>query len=258
MNTWTVKLLGEFQLKDSSNVTKNLASTEATKLLAYLLYFHQRSHPCVQLAETLWPHLTLSERRKAFQAALNSLKEPFSTAKEPVIVCHDNKLKLNIRHFNVDILEIKTLIHQARNSDDPQQQLIYLQQAIQRDYGTLLSRFEDDWIIAERRHLHSVYLAVLHQLIKSCLQLKKLSAATAYAQLAVNIEPYNERTHLDLIKVYMARGYQSSAQHQYAELQRIFNEDLRQPISQTATELIQKLGLHPATATLVQSCSDGK
>ena len=250
MSTWTVKLLGEFQIKDSTNVTKSLTTPEAIRLLAYLLYFHQQTHPCVKLAEILWPDVSLEERRQRLQIALNALSQEFFTAKEPVIICQGNKLKLNIRHFDVDILNVKTLIQQANHCSTPQQKLIYLQQVIQQDYGIFLSQFEDNWILSERQHLHTLYLAVLHQLFKVCLQLRKLSAATAYAHLAVSTEPYSERTHLDLIKVYVARGYYASAKQQYEELKHIFNQELKRPVSKFSTDLVQKLGLHQTTVVV--------
>ncbi|MEM8613114.1 MAG: hypothetical protein AAGF93_13925, partial [Cyanobacteria bacterium P01_H01_bin.105] len=158
MTTWTVKLLGRFQLKDASNTPQPIRNQDAIKLLAYLLYFHQRSHACNQVAEVLWPHLDEVRRRNLFQKSLKLLYRQFSIAENSVITCQDGRLSLDIRYFNVDIISIKALIQQARSCSEPRQRLGYLMSIIQRDYGLLLSQFEDDWIVSERLHLHALYL----------------------------------------------------------------------------------------------------
>lgn len=251
MNIWTVKLLGRFQLKDSVKGIQVFLDQDATKLLTYLLYFHQRPHGCDQLANMLWPQLDLEQRKQVFQASLTSLQTVLTTTEGPVIQCQDNQLKLDIRYFSIDLLHIRKLIQQVNACTEPQQQLHYLKEIVQRDYGTLLNQFEENWIVLERRRWHALYIATLHQLVESCLQLKKLSAATAYAHLAVNTEPHSEQTHLDLIKTYVARGYHSSAQRQYSELTRIFNQDLKRSVSKVTDELMKKLGLCQATLTVL-------
>ncbi|ESA34050.1 transcriptional activator family -like protein [Leptolyngbya sp. Heron Island J] len=69
MATWIVKLLGQFQLKDAADTMQPLHNQDAVRLLAYLLYFHQRSHSYNQVVEVLWPHLDTIKRRNVFQTS---------------------------------------------------------------------------------------------------------------------------------------------------------------------------------------------
>lgn len=243
MILWTVDLLGMFRVKDATNATRSFQTEDEMKLLVYLLYFNQRPHLNKRITDMLWPSLGPEQRHSIFHTSLNRLQQQFSTQEGSAILCRGDKVKVDIRYFSVDILRIKMSIQQANQCQNVQRRLSYLEKIVQKDYGTLLSQFDDGWLVSERLQWHTLYLTVLHRLVVTCLELKRTSAATAYAQLAVNIAPYSERTHLDLIKAYIARGHAASAQRHYLEAKRIFNQDLKKTISPIADELMQRTDL---------------
>ncbi|MFG6099932.1 BTAD domain-containing putative transcriptional regulator [Leptothoe sp. ISB3NOV94-8A] len=251
MSIWTLQLLGQFQVKNYAGVIQSFRTQKTAKLLAFLVYFYKTRHSREQLVDMLWPENSPENGRNSLRVSLHSLRQKLSTSQDEIIISNGDTVQINAQYFITDTWQISTLLNEAKNYTDSRQRLKILEKVVQRDYGTFLSQYDDDWIMPERHYWQTIYLDTLHQLVDSCLELNELTAASAYAHLAVKADSYAEQAHADLIRTYMAMGRPIAARSQYQELKRIFQQELNLPISDFIRDIAKQFGLCNGYMTLL-------
>ncbi|ESA34047.1 atp-dependent transcriptional regulator [Leptolyngbya sp. Heron Island J] len=243
MSLWTVQLLGQFQLKDPAGITQPFRTQKTAKLLAFLVFFHEKSHSREQLADMLWPESPPERARNSLRVSLYSLRQQLSLQKNEVLFCNSDTVQINSQYFTVDTWQIEALLSQAKNCTKAHQRLSYLEKIVQRDYGLFLQQYDDHWITSERYYWQTIYLDTLHQLVDEFLEIGQYTVAAAYAQMAIKADPYAEQAHVDLMRAHVAMGRPVAARQQYLELKRLFQKELNLPLSDFVYDIAKKLGL---------------
>lgn len=254
MNLWTVQLLGQFQLKDSAGVTQTFRTQKTAKLLAFLVFFHQKSHSRDLLADMLWPESAPDKGRNSLRVALYSLRQQLSienVENNEVLICSSDTVQINSTYFTVDTWQIDDLLTHAKHCTNARQRLNYLEQIVQRNYGLFLQQYDDNWVMAERYYWQTLYLDTLHQLVNAFLELQQFTVAAAYAQMAVKADPYAEQAHVDVMRAQVAMGRPVAARQQYLELKRLFRQELNLPLSDFVCDIAKQFGLCNGSLTFL-------
>ena len=102
----------------------------------------------------------------------------------------------------------------------------------------LLPGWYDDWVIAEREHLHQLRVQALEVLAERLTRAGAPARALTVAYAAVRSEPLRESAHRAVIRAHLAQGNTASAMEQYEECCRLLVTEIGAPPSRQLDELV--------------------
>jgi DNA-binding SARP family transcriptional activator len=219
---FVVRLFGKMEVCNRDCASPLILDSQGKALLGYLI-LQRRSVTRDQLIEALWRAQSSRTVQHRLNTALWRLRR--SLANHPQIVLHTKQIcSVAIEpaaEGAVDVLDFERLTRVVlrRPSGAPavleQADITDLEQALSLYRGELLDEFYDEWVLAERRRYHDLYLACLTTLSRHyrCAGLYQRAAQLCEARL--ESDPLCEEAHLGLIEIYWAEGQRSSALRQY-------------------------------------------
>jgi len=157
---WQIQMLGRLSARRGDRVVTRFASSRTAALLARLAFFPQRAHPREELIDLLWPNGDLDTCRPRLRVVLASLRrqlEPPDIAPGSVLVADRNTLRLHPDACHSDVAGFEAALRAATRALSPEEKRAALDQAIALYTGEFLPGFYDEWIVAERERLESLY-----------------------------------------------------------------------------------------------------
>lgn len=233
--------------------------TEKVKLLFYyLVLFHRTVHIRAYLVGTFWGDCPEPRARHSFSTALWRLRswlEPLEQAGIPFLMADEGQVGFNpsstfwldTREFEDCCIRARTLQHTA-----PSQAAVLAQQAITFYQGDLLQGCYADWCLAEREHLHQLYLDALTQLLAYHGSHSDYTQAINMAIRILHEDPLREEIQRELIKLYVLNHQTGQAIEQYCQFQILLRRELGiEPLPETRRLFGQVLegekGMHDAS-----------
>src|SRR5262249_20241303 len=128
--------------------------------------------------------------------------------------------------FTTDVAEFQEALQAAAATSEATERPRWLQRAVELYGGELLPGHDEEWILTERQHLLSLFVAALRRLAAHHEQRHEWDAALACARRAVTADPLEEEAHRDLLRVLAAAGHPASALRHLRELERLFAREL--------------------------------
>jgi DNA-binding SARP family transcriptional activator len=204
---------------------RNLHSFDAGKvqeLLCYLVLY-RKPHARETLAGLLWGDSSTAQAKKYLRQALWQLQAGLETNLGPldqrlalveadwVGLNPDLNLWLDVAEFEKVAAPLNRRSHQQFNSEDA----LNLENAIRLYQGDLLQGCYQEWCLYERERLQNIYLATLDRLIGYCEAHDLFEQGLSYATEALRFDPARERTHGQLMRLYLAAGDRTAALRQY-------------------------------------------
>jgi WD40 repeat protein/DNA-binding SARP family transcriptional activator len=223
-----LSLLGPFQVTRDGKPVTDFKSDKVRALLAYLAAEAGRPHRRETLAGLLWPDWPDREARSNLRYTLFDLRRAIGDreAEPPFLhIIHDT-LQFNVASDHwLDVAEFATLIGSGERPT--------LERAVALYRGSFLEGFSvvdaapfEEWAVLKREHLGREMLAALHRLAAAHEALGEYDSAAAYARRQVDLEPWNEEAHQDLMRLLALRGQRSAALAQYETCRRLLAEEL--------------------------------
>src|SRR5574341_1169996 len=247
MTALKISVLGPFQVTWGKEILKGFESNKVRALLAYLAVEMNRPHHREALAELLWPESPLQSALAKLRYALADLRKVIGDgkAKPPYLLISRESLQFNaMSNYELDIAAFKEFI----KTNDPEN----LKQAVALYRGDFLEGFPsiesdsfEEWMIIKREQFERQVIEALHLLTDHHEQRGEYQRALPFAHRQIELEPWLEEAHQQLMRVLALDGQRGAALAQYEACKQI---------------LANELNVEPSreTARLYESIRDGK
>ncbi len=230
MGRLTFFFLGAFQVVRGHQPLTGFESGKVRALLAYLVLEQERPHTRDELAGLLWPDFPNKTARKNLRQALNNLRQTLGDADASPSYLHigGDFIQWNVASdFWVDTAVFRQLL--AACADHPHRHPVRCrscadrrQQAVALYRGDLLAHFFlsdsqtfEEWLLWQREGLHRQVMPALEQLAAYFEENEQLEQAQRYAARQLELEPWREEAHRQLMRTLAAAGQRSAALAQY-------------------------------------------
>ncbi len=241
---WRVEMFGGLRVVQSDRTITRFQTQKTRALLAYLALNLKTAHSREVLAEMLWPGGDPVAVRNRLNQAVSSLRrqlEPANIVYGSVLVTDQRTIRLNPESIVTDIDEFQRHIHRAEVEGSDSDRKIFLRKAVDLYSGEFLVGFYADWTAMEQLRLSDMYSNALYDLLDISRETGDTELAIRSANLLLKLDPADEGTHCDLMRIYLDAGRYSAARRQYEELARVLAAEETTP-SDEAVTLNQEAG----------------
>jgi predicted ATPase/class 3 adenylate cyclase len=234
-------LLGSFQaLLDGEPVT-GFESDKVRALLAFLAVEADRAHRRQSLAGLLWSAWPEAGARRNLSRALANLRSAIGdrAASPPYLLITRDTIQWD------GTSDSWTDVHALRTWTDAS---AHLQRAVDLYRGSFLEGFSlrdsaafEDWVVLTRERLQRRASGALHRLVEDCEDRGEYEHACGYARRRVELEPWREDVHCQIMRLLALSGQRMAALNQYETCCRALRAELDvQPSSET-TRLYEQI-----------------
>ena len=256
-----IQLLGTIQVILDGNPLTGFATDKARALLAYLAL--ESAHPQRRdtLATLLWPDQPESKARQSLRQTLLYLRQALSDDDQcaaPFLLVDRDTVQLNpAGDYRLDVAEFQTLraacqshAHRRRESCLPclrrmaQMADLYRGDFLEHFFVSDSTLFEE-WATLKREWLHREAIETLFALTDYYTRRGELARARQAAWRQVELEPWREEAHRQLMRLLAMEGERSAALAQYETCRRILAQELGvEPMAET-TALYERIKSAP-------------
>jgi len=261
--------LGPLQITLGDNPVAGFASDKARALLAYLVIEADRPHPRESLAGLLWPEFPEERARQSLSQALSNVRHVIGDRDEHQVVPFLDITRQALR-FNpasdywLDVERFTALPDLRTLMTDPHQALRRLEEAAAVYRGAFLEGLSfgdspafEEWMLIQREHLHRLMQHTLTRLVAGYTQQGNLDRALDYAWRQVDLDPWREEAHRQVMRLLAQTGQRAAALAHYTTCCAILRKDLDvDPEAETVSlyETIKRgtVKVHAGRATTLQ------
>lgn len=255
----TLSLLGPKKILLDDKPVRAFTYNKAVALLAYLAVEAGVPHSRQELVGLLWPELPTAAALTNLRQVLADLRQVIGdeTTAPPFLLITRESIQLNAGG-EID-LDTATFLHTLSSCEAHRHRHIdrcricqaRLETAMALYRGDFLSGFSiesaapfEDWVAYRREQYHQRAQQMLVYLVNYQLRCHNDDKAQRYLHRQVELEPWNEGAHQQLMRLYSRNGHRSSALIQFENCQRILRAELG-------------VGPSPLTQTLYAQIRDG-
>ncbi|MEJ2737833.1 MAG: BTAD domain-containing putative transcriptional regulator, partial [Anaerolineae bacterium] len=243
----SVRMLGSLQITVDGTPLTGFESDKERVLLAYLVEESQQPHRREKLAGLLWPERTEAAARSNLRRVLSNLRRLLGdrTPSGPAFLLVTGQ---TVR-FNpacnawVDSLTFARLLRPLRQQPSTQ-----LEEAIRLYQGDFLEGFSvadspacEEWMILCRERYQRLMMEALHRLVEEYERQGNFERALELAWRQLDLEPWWEEAHRQLIRLLALSGRRSEALAQYAKCRRVLAEELDAEPAPETTGLYEQI-----------------
>jgi DNA-binding SARP family transcriptional activator len=245
----TLRVLGDFQVSMDDVPIQSFESDKVRALLAYVAVEADRAHTREALIGLLWPDATEDAARHNLRQALFNLRIALGDhmAKPPYLLISRHSIQFNRESdFWLDFCQFKETFEIWQKNRDQEtwhssSSVLRLEEMVNLYRGVFLQHFYvadstafEDWIVLNRETSRQQMLEVLICLANGRELRGDLNGARRYAVRQLELDPWREEAHYQLMRVLALNGQRSDALAQYETCKRILSEELGvEPSSQT-------------------------
>ncbi len=252
----SLNVFGSFQVFIDGVPVTSFATDKVQALLAYLAVEGGQSHRRETLVGLLWPDYPEQDARHNLRQALFNLRQVLGdhTAKPPYLFITRDAIQFNPESdASLDLAQFNAHFSTWQRSGEP----------VEKDYSVLLGSLEtmvrlyrgeflqhfsiedsavfEEWKLAQRETQHQHVMDALAYLTNAYEGQGNFRAAQQYAERQLELDPWREEAHYQLIRVFACDGKRSQALAQYEICQRVLQEELGVEPSPKTRELCEQI-----------------
>ncbi len=233
----SLMLLGPLQVRLDGRPVSGFESDKVRALLAYLALEADRPHRRNVLAGLLWPERAERSAHLSLNQALSNLRQAIGDRSAPVLRITAESIQFDrASDTDLDVASFSELIaaceqHRHRHAETCRSCAQRLQQAVEWYQGDFLASFFladsaafEEWVLLKREDLHRRALAALAQLADYHERHGENALAERYTRRQLELDPWREASHRQLMRLLVASGERSAALVQYATCRRVLAE----------------------------------
>lgn len=251
-----IKLLGTFQATIDGELLTGFRSDKTRALLVYLALERARPHRRNWLATLLWGDYDDRSARRSLSSALANLRHLLAPLGATVTLQADRNdvwLEEHVDAVAVDVIALRQLLaftetHTHRSLIHCETCIEQLVQANDLYKGPFLpgltftdSPVFDEWQRTQQEVLHQQALRALDALSAHHLIVGRYGQAETYARRQINLQPWYEEAHRQLMWALAGAGQRNAALAQYEICRGILAEDLKVEPEERTRELYQRI-----------------
>ena len=252
----TVSVLGEMQVLIDDVPIQSFESDKVRALLAYLVVEADRSHPREALIGLLWPDSPEEAARHNLRQALFNLRLVLGDhmAKPPYLLITRSEIRFNREsNYWLDLDQFNDAFYaweksRSRENVDPAMLVPQLEEMVKLYLGEFLQHFyiEDstefeDWIVVQRETSRQHVMDALTYLANEFERRGDFQTARRYASRQLELDPWREEAHYQIMRVLALDGQRSTALAQYETCKRVLAEELGVAPAPETTALYEQI-----------------
>ena len=254
MSFLTLIVLGEFQVLNDDSLVSAFESDKVRALLAYLAVEASRSHRRETLIGLLWPDCPEATARHNLSQALFNLRLALGdhTAKPPYLLISRDAIQINWESdYSLDLDRFKACYsawEKGQADVDPSNRFSQLEEMVRLYRGEFLQQFFlgdsaefEVWILVQREALHQRVMGVLTTLANGYEQQGDWGTARRYAMRQLELDPWREEAHCQVMRLLALGGQRSAAIAQYESCRKVLAEELGVDPSSQTRELYEQI-----------------
>lgn len=235
MSKLEMRLLGGLQLSQDGARLVDFSSEKGKALLCYLAVTGQ-SYTRASLAGLLWPESPETHARASLRRVLTEIRKKVP----PCLVTTRQTVAINPdASIWVDAIQCERSLTVAADIEG-------LQEAVALYQGDFLDQFFlpdapafDRWALGQRARLRQMVIEALHTLATHFADRRDYETAVAYVRQSLDIEPWREAGHRELMRFLALSGQRSRALKQYETCCLMLAEELDVEPSAETTALYE-------------------
>lgn len=241
-----IYLLGSFQVTLNSEPLTNFESDKARALLAYLAVESDRPHRREILAGLLWPDTPEGTARTNLRSALANLRQILKDqhTNPPYLLTTRQTIQFNPEGdywLDVDAFQDEAEKYGAKREASQPLHASELSAAVDRYQGQFLAGFYvrdallfEEWALITRESLQRLALNAMHHLTEYCQETGAHEKALQLARHQVELEPYQEAAHQQIMWALVLNGQRNEAIQHYERFKELLEAELGvAPLEQT-------------------------
>ncbi|MFQ5341662.1 MAG: BTAD domain-containing putative transcriptional regulator [Anaerolineae bacterium] len=233
MGHLAIRLLGPLHVTLDGNPVTAFESDKVRALLAYLVVESSRPHRREALAGLLWPEWPERAARANLRRALSNLRKSIGDhrATPPFLRISRQAIQFNrASDAWCDVTAFTALLEPA---EAPERTTCQLEKAVELYRGDFLMGFSigdsaafEEWGLLTREQLQRQALATLHSLATLHEGRGECELALLYAWRRVELAPWQEEAHRQLMRLLALNRQRSAALAQYEACRRALDREL--------------------------------
>jgi TolB-like protein/Flp pilus assembly protein TadD len=232
MDSWSLTLLGGFELRPASGTPADLPGQKDRALLAFLAMAPGSAHSRERLAGLLWSEHGDRQARDSLKQSLMRLRRCLGDADDGLLRADRQSIALERAAANVDVLDFERLVRAGTMEALAEATALYRGDLLE-GLGVRDPAFED-WLLVERQRLRQLFERALTDLMTQALAAGEREKATEAARRLVLVDPLSEAAYRTLMQIH-------ADQNQTAQALKLY-ETLRE-------RLYRDMGVQPEPAT---------
>ena len=248
MEKLDIRLLGPIELKRGANSTLGFESNKVRALIAYLVVESGRPHQRRRLAALLWPEMPESSALSNLRYALSNLRKVIGdrSAQPPFLLITPQTIQFNI-HSNswVDVFLFEGYYTLAQENP---LDFSSLHQAGELYRGRFMEGFSipdsvpfEEWIVVKRERLDRLAYQIFSQLANNHERIGDFEGTLAFAQRQIELDPWREEVHQQIMRCLYYSGQRSAAIAQYETCCQALSVDLGLDPSPDTKQLLMEI-----------------
>lgn len=247
-------LLGAFEAFDPADREIVFRSNRERALLIYLSIENDRPHRRETLASILWPETSDPRAKSNLRVTIHRLRQAVEGVGLDVLDVSRSELRLHPDHpIWTDYGQLcdavtRSQYHKHDDRSSCKECMNELADSIALYRGPFLqgfnledSQFFSEWVLIKQEWLHREMLDALYDLSDFYFLARELERATQFARRQIDLEPWREKAHRQLMRVLAERGERTAAMAQYESCQSTILEELAIEPSPETTELYEQI-----------------
>ncbi|MHB0857878.1 MAG: ATP-binding protein [Anaerolineae bacterium] len=232
-------LLGQLLAKSHQDRVLGLSSRKAQALLAYLATEGARPHYREALSGLLWPEHPDQAARSSLRQAIHALRLAIGddTAATPLLLISRETIQINPEAgfwLDVAVFEGATASSPLQcNSSMLSAHGDVLRSAVALYRGPFLDGLTlgdspafEEWLLLKREQINRRMLLALHLLASFYEESLAYDEALAFARRAIELEPWQEEAHQQVMRILALAGRRGEALIQYRRCRDLMAQDL--------------------------------
>ena len=263
-----VSLLGTLRVLLDEQPVSGFESVKVRALLAYLASHADRPHNREALTGLLWPEQADATARTNLRQALSNLRRAISdqSADPPFLLVSRETVQFNAdADYSVDVARFVNLLdacsrHAHRRPEMCSPCAQRLTDAVQLYRGAFLEGFFvqesvtfEEWVLLQRETLQRRALQALYQLAGYHERRGAYDEAYRYAWRQIEIDPWREEAHCQVMRVLVLRGERTAALAEYETCKRLLAEGLGVEPAEATTALYERIRSAEGDAPIARS-----
>lgn len=252
----SLSLLGTFYVAMGERPLSGFESNKVRALLAYLAVESERPHTRDELAGLLWPDSPDETARRNLRQALNNLRQTLrdAAASPPYLHISRDAIQWNGESdFWLDVAAFERLMracaeHDHRHGSRCRSCARRREEAAALYRGDFLAHFFladsqpfEEWLLLTRESIRRQVMSALYQLTAYYEETGEAELAQRYAARQLELDPWREEAHRQLMRALAAGGQRSAALAQYHLCRRILERDLGARPTQATNDLFAQI-----------------
>ena len=243
MASLNISVLGPLQVIKGDKLLGKFESNKVRALLAYLVVEIHSPHSRESLAELLWPDTPSQSAFGNLRYVLANLRHVLddASANPPYLLISRESLQFNaLSSYELDTNCFINLLQ----TDDIEK----LKQACNLYQGDFLTGFPsinsnpfEEWVYLKREQFRRRAIEALRLLIDHYEQHCEYEQATPFAYRQLELEPWLEEAHQQLMRLLALEGQRSAALAQFQTCRRILSDELGVEPSAETTRLYESI-----------------